>query len=361
VRLVQVVPGWRPLVCGTGEYALAVARALRSQERLESRFVVLNAGWRGGPEVEGFGAQAAAFCAEGLIPLLQDDAEDDAVVVLHYENYGYATRGLPFWLVRSLSRWKATRPRRRLVTVFHALFASGLPWRSSFWLSPIQKQLSARLRRLSDAAVALGAEDAARLTRWHPQGRERLASLSVTSTVGEPADPAPLAVRAPRMVVFGREATRARAYGPQRRELARACRALGIEEILDIGPWLALPRLDGISVRALGPLPAGEVSAAMAGSLAGFFSYPNQDLVKSSVLACYLAHGALAVTGGRYRRCEDGPVAGLHYWLVQAGAAAPDTEQRQRLASSGLAWYRAHGHSAVATPAYARLLREACA
>jgi hypothetical protein len=362
VRLVQVVPGLRPLVCGTGEYALTLARCLRDRTGLDSRFVVLNATWPGGTEAEGFAVRSAALAAKSLLPLLEPESGAPCgAVVLHYENYSYGRRGLPFWLVDALARWRAASPRRRLLTVFHSLFACDEPWRSSFWLSPLQKRLSARLRCASDAAVALGEEDAARLARWHPAGRRHVAALSVTSTVGEPEATPPLAVRAARMVVFGREKTRSRAYRALGRELLHACRGLALEEIVDVGPAIELPRLDGVRVRALGPLPAPEVSALLQSSFAGFFSYPSDDLVKSSVLAAYLAHGMLAVTGGRYRARAGGPVAGDHYWLSLSGLAAPSAPSAQQLAESGAAWYRAHGHSSVATDAYARLLREALA
>jgi hypothetical protein len=362
LTLVQVVPGLRPLVCGTGEYALALARRLRDERGLDSRFVVLNAAWRGDAPVEGFAARGAPLTPQGLLPLLEpaDGAPGDAVV-LHYENYSYGARGLPFWLVSALARWRAASPRRRLVTVFHALFACDEPWRSSFWLSPLQKRLSARLRRTSDAAIALGEEDAARLNRWHPEGRGRVAALSVTSAVGEPEVLAALDAREPRIVVFGREKTRARAYRALRQELLHACRSLGVGELLDVGPAIALPSLEGVRVRALGVVPAPELGTLLSASLAGFFSYPSDDLVKSSVLASYLAHGMFAVTGGRYRNCTGGPAAGTHYWRARPGAAVPDPAARQAVADNGSRWYRAHGHSAVATEAYARLLREAVA
>ncbi|MFZ4728709.1 MAG: glycosyltransferase family 1 protein, partial [Pseudanabaena sp.] len=67
-------------------------------------------------------------------------------VLLHYVGYGYAKRGCPVWLVDGIQRWKNLYPDRLLVTMFHELHASGTPpWTSSFWLSPLQKNLVTRL------------------------------------------------------------------------------------------------------------------------------------------------------------------------------------------------------------------------
>src|SRR6266576_4808472 len=46
-----------------------------------------------------------------------------AHVILHYVNYGYQKRGLPFWLVPILRRVRETFGGR-LVVIFHELFAS---------------------------------------------------------------------------------------------------------------------------------------------------------------------------------------------------------------------------------------------
>ena len=37
--------------------------------------------------------------------------------------------------------------------MFHEFHAMGPPWRSSFWLSPLQRRLATSLTRLSDGLV----------------------------------------------------------------------------------------------------------------------------------------------------------------------------------------------------------------
>jgi hypothetical protein len=355
--VLQIVPGFLPDVCGTGDYALNLARKLREDHDIDSEFLVLDAGWHGPPRIEGFAvAKGAAFEADALVARLEGAGPLPAV--LHYEMYAYGRRGLPFWLVRALERWKEGGDRRRLLTVFHSLYAINAPWRSSFWLWPLQRRLTARLRRLTDGAVAMGEEDARLLARWQ-RGRD-VAVLAVPSTMGEPDSPVPLAARSRRMVVFGKAATRERVYRSLARQLGWACRSLGIDRVVDVGPPLELPRLDGLAIEARGVLPAGEVSELLGTSLAGFFAYPGWNLAKSSVLAAYLAHGQLAVTGARYSASGGTPVAGEHFWACREPERALAPAEAQALADGGARWYRLHAHSSLVASVFRHLIEDAC-
>jgi len=53
-------------------------------------------------------------------------------------------------LVDGLQRWRTASINRLLVTMFHEVYATGPPWASSFWLSPLQRNLAARLAQMSD-------------------------------------------------------------------------------------------------------------------------------------------------------------------------------------------------------------------
>jgi hypothetical protein len=50
-------------------------------------------------------------------------------------------------------RWKTENPKRRLVVVFHELWAVGPPWKSEFYLGFLQKRLVTELHHLCDAAM----------------------------------------------------------------------------------------------------------------------------------------------------------------------------------------------------------------
>lgn len=296
MRVVQIVPHLPPPFEGVGTYASALAEAL-AKSGIETRFLVPDR------------------TVQGLLREIRD-AE---TVLLHYAGYGYQRRGCPVWLAEGLDRW-----RGRLVTLFHEVFAFGPPWRSSFWLLPVQRRIAARLARRSAALVTTLEIYEARLRPW-TRDRE-VTVMPVFSTVGEPAAVPGFEERARRIVVFGGAGVRGRTWGPFLPELARTARELGAEEILDVGPPVDLPgAVGGVPVRGLGVLPPAAVSDLLLGSAVGFLAYPPDFLPKSTIFAAYCAHGVLPVCAWH---------GGRHYWT---GEGDP-----QAIASAAREWYGGH-------------------
>src|SRR5688572_2399723 len=75
-----------------------------------------------------------------------------SIIVLHYVGYGYSPRGCPVWLLSKLEKYLA-ETNYALITIFHEIYATGPPWRSSFWLSPIQRWLAGKFLDMSRAAI----------------------------------------------------------------------------------------------------------------------------------------------------------------------------------------------------------------
>lgn len=311
VRIVQVVPSLPPPAEGVGSYALALAEALERQG-VATHFVA--------------GATLPRPQAASLTAALEEAGPK--AVLLHYANYGYQRRGLPQWLAEGLREWRARGPGRRLVTFFHEVWASGPPWRSSFWLLPFQQSLAAALVRQS-AVVATSLEVyQGMLQPW--AGEAEIPLLPVFSTVGEPAEPPPLTERARRIVVFGGAGVRRRAWGPYLSALTEAARALGAEEVCDVGSPVELPpAVGGIPVRGLGVLSGEEVSRLLLDSAAGFLAYPPDFLPKSTIFAAYAAHGVLPVCAW-----ERHPASPAPYWN---GSGDP-----QAIATAARDWYAEH-------------------
>jgi glycogen(starch) synthase len=389
-RVLHLVPRLPPSPDGVGGYAQALAGGLAERGVVSSFLATApdghgahestGAAARGGPEDPGVGPgeilveRSAAALAERLA------ASGAGIVWVHYVNYAYQRRGCPAWLVDGVARWRAAVPGRRLVTYFHEVYASGPPWRSSFWLGPLQRRLAARLLAASDGAATSLAlyrrllERLRRPMRWaaspaapgrrEPAARPPILVLPVLSTLGEPATVPVFAAREPRtLVVFGGAGNRARAWGAGRDALGAACRALAIDKILDLGPPLPpgeLPAwLGGVPVLALGALPPAQASAALLTCCAGFLAYPPPLLAKSTVYAAYCAHGLLPVCTWPGRAAGDprerppcwdpaaAPLLSDTAGRTDPGAAADpaghaDAAALAALASHALAWYRGH-------------------
>jgi len=229
MKLTAIIPRLPPVVDGVGDYALCLARLLRDNVGTCTRFIVTDLAWAGTDEVEGFEvSRMTSHSADELLNLLAEDSSAGAQALLHYEGYGYAQRGCPFWLVDGVERWRQGSDARRLVTMFHELYAKGPPWTSSFWLSPLQKNLTTRLARFSDQ-WSTSLERYARVVQ-RMSGRESSAQnhLPVFSSIGEPRSTSSLNERRRRLVVFGTRGRRIEVYKRSAADLNRICAALDV-------------------------------------------------------------------------------------------------------------------------------------
>ena len=277
-----------------------------------------------------------------LEALLRADADGPPLcVVLHFSGYGYAPRGVCGWLADDLAQLRTTHGARlRLVVVFHELFASGAPWRSAFWLSPLQSQVARRLARLADS-LWTNTEHHARWLRSVVGDAVTLQVRQVFSNVGEPAQTAAWPRRAPRAVVFGSAATRARAFGalrPHANVLAR----LGVQEIVEAGDGGSQAgTFSGLTTRHLGRLAPTTLSTLLAGSRFGLLDYPARLLGKSGVFAAYAAHGCATLNSFAPGGDTDGLRAGEHYVNLRAPFAF-DGHALDAMARTLHRWYAGH-------------------
>jgi hypothetical protein len=126
-----------------------------------------------------------------------------------------------------------------LVTIFHELYASGRPWQSAFWLSPLQKHIARRILNLSSLAITPTDLYRKRLSRLREDSAIKITAMPVFSNVGEPSCVAPPCTRSAAAVVFGLAGVEDRLFGTYRLQTERIISALGIETIFDVGPRLS--------------------------------------------------------------------------------------------------------------------------
>jgi hypothetical protein len=347
-----------PAIDGVGDYALNLALRLRKDFDLETHFVVGDPTWAGATQIDGFHISQVSVCsANTLLSLLPSDrakrtGEADCfpptTVMLHYVNYGYAKRGCPVWLVDALQRWRSANVNRSVVTMFHEVYATGPPWASSFWLSPLQRNLAARVASLSDCCLT-SREGYAKLLYELSLGKQtQIPAIPVFSTIGEPDQVPPLAERERRVVVFGSSSNRLRVYRESFAQLELTCQLLGIKEIWDVGPStsLTLSTVNGVPVVQLGQRSAAEISGFLLNSLAGFFDYNPDYLAKSTIFAAYCAHGLLPVSA----RCSALPVDSIeaekHYWIPESQTKGwKNLVELQAIADNAHTWYQTHNLS----------------
>lgn len=360
MNLTAIIPRLPPVVDGIGDYALCLARLLRDNVGITTRFIVTDPDWTGVSEVEGFEVRRiTSQSTNELLNVLVGDSSLGEQVLLHYEGYGYATRGCPFWLVEALERWRQASDERVLITMFHELYAKGPPWTSSFWLSRAQKNLTVRLARLSDHWLTSLERYARVLQKMSRKELSEPHHLAVFSSIGEPQSAAPLNERRRRLVVFGTRGRRIEVYKRSAADLNRICAELCIEEIVDIGRSVdfAVASIVDVPVVPCGELPASGVSDVLLDSVAGVIDYPASMLAKSTIFAAYCSHRMIPIVANYGDgHSADGLEAGTHYRLSGVASERLSMTSGQLMADRAFEWYQSHCLSAHARRLAASLL-----
>lgn len=294
MNIIQLVPSLDPSD-GVGNYAILLAKALNSNAGLPNQMVVASSVGSGDASCGLPVSVLASRSPEALAATLSRASGTGGVLIAHLSHYGFATRGTPFWLVRGIERWINRRPAVRLVVMFHELYAFGPPWRSSFWLLPVQKWITRRFLEICNAAVTSTERYETALLNWRPN--VALRRLPIFSLVGEPAFVSPPTDRANVAVVFGRAGVEDWLYARRASDLAELVTKLNIERIIDIGPRSRpVPAMIGhVAVEVRGVLPADSISNILQDARYGFTAYPSDLLGKSSSFAAYAAHGVLPI------------------------------------------------------------------
>jgi hypothetical protein len=298
--LIQVVPGLLPRVDGIGDYALQLARALRTLGRMESAFLVCDPTWEGDDDlVEGFSAtkvlaRTTEGFVEGVARCHQRDLMNQFHVLVHFSPYSYGKRGCPFWLIRSLQLLAGLNPGH-VHLAFHELDVTrASPWSSAFWVSPLQRELIRRLTRLGGFQYT---NTGGHVDKLRAFGRREITFIPNFSTIGEPATIPDFSARRRDLVVFGRAFQRRLNYQAGADALARVCRFLKAERIVDIGePIVGDDRssIAGYPVVRRGRLSVDQLNVHLSTSIGLFLAYSVPQLTKSSVHAASCAHGLVS-------------------------------------------------------------------
>jgi hypothetical protein len=324
-RLIHVTPQLPPNVGGVADYAVILGRRVAEQTDERVRSVYVQAGSKPGDvpaealdSTDLSGHQSAEALAGALIAYA--DEMGHAAVLLHYVGYGYHARGCPVWLLRGLRQLRARRPAVTVISMFHELYAtSRKPWKSVFWLSPVQCYLTAQIARLSDGIMTNRRVFAEKL-RAITGGAVPVCVSPTFSNVGEPEMLPAYHEREPYAVVFGGAERKTTTYGQHGAALGRALQRLEVERVVDIGT----PAADGaagalgVPVEMKGELPAAEVSAHLRQATVGVLRYGLHCLTKSGLWAAYAAHGVPAVMAAAATQTNRKSVVrpGAHYFLL---------------------------------------------
>jgi hypothetical protein len=145
--IVQIAPQLPPAMDGVGDYCWLLWKHWPDAEA-RFNFIVLH----GADETrlkEPVPIEAVSPSSKSLRDAL--DRSGARTAVLHYVGYAYQPKGIPLWLPPALEQWRNEGSGRRLITMFHEMYANSSPLRSPYWVRPWARRIMRRLVNASDA------------------------------------------------------------------------------------------------------------------------------------------------------------------------------------------------------------------
>lgn len=236
-------------------------------------------------------------------------------ILLHYVNYGYQKKGVPYYLPLVLNRIKKEFKEVKIIINFHELYAKGNFPSSSFFLHSLQKRIFKMLVDAGDVFFT-SMNMYGRIIKESDKTKKKAVNcFPLFSSAGVLNNYIPLNKRKKQIVVFGSMILRLRLYSNNINELFEICNNYGFSKIIDIGEKTGinfnLPQ--NITLIQTGKLNNTEISELLLDSSAAVINYPAAYLAKSSVFASYAAHALPVFCFTEKIENEDGLVDGLNY------------------------------------------------
>jgi hypothetical protein len=347
--ILSIVPRLPPAIDGVGDYAWLLSKNLADRHQISTQFITCDPAIDLDKNSELDSSDLSQIQlpqrSTAALSTMLDRFDNIDTLLLQYVGYGYAKRGCPLWLLAALTKWRKAKSSRRLVIMFHEVYASSLlPWSSQFWTSPIQQKIAKDLINLSDRSIANSQIFANLISGLSSKHDDKISIVPIFSNIGECSAPLPLAERNPWLVTFGNSGFRSSIYTNSLDQLTTVCQQLAIEEIYDIGHNSAqiVRQIPGIKVNSMGILPAPEISQLFQMARVGFINYPIPYISKSGIFAAYASH-QLCTVFDRDNLGDnlDGIKLNEHYLTVGQGMNI-DLGLAQSIAENAYQWYEGH-------------------
>ena len=359
--VLQIIPHPPGVFDGVSDYALNLARALSAGHGIGTTFLVaektgvtFNVDY---PVVFGLNSASCSELARG-----------HAHVILHYVNYAYQARGIPFALV-PVVRELRHNCRGRLLTIFHELYASTPPWKSAFWLQPWQKRIARTIAELSSVCL-VSSESMRRQLGRLASGAETIIN-PVLSNFGEPQLSADqLSQRDPhRWAICGGTALIEKSLKSFRKIidripeeiLPRQLFVLGGDDSPAVRPLLLHQEIQTDYRPRLTPADASGILSTSSFVWLDYFHQPGVPadvLLKSTAFAAACAHGAIPIFPHRSSviSLAADPLPGP-FFIEPPLSELPAPEDRAKIAARFYDWYQRHASSNHLARGIARALQ----
>ena len=362
-RVLQIVPQLPGTLDGVGDYALNLAKALSAQHGLTTVFAVA----RETPVTATDTFRVVSGLRESETASLGRECNH---VILHYVNYGYQPRGIPFH-VRRFAQELRGQLRGRWLTTFHEIYAFGPPWKSEFWLRPFQVKIARDLIDLSDACFVSNVTIEKEI-HGH-DARKKVFLAPVMSNFGEPTLADFHAASPKRWAICGGNASIARSvlsFERMHQMIPDAFRPTHLEIIGgrdDSSLRVAIERVGraspGLSCHYHPEVTVDEASALLRQCSFAWLDYFGSGKVwpgmvlKSGIFAACGAHGVVPVLSHQEDAfAVDGDPFPGPWFITSSAVHFPAPDRLPAVREKIYFWYQAHAAAARLAQLYAEAL-----
>ena len=336
-RVVHIAPALPPAINGLGDFCKILADSLEEKGVADNVFMIMN---RNGSLQS---SKENTFSPYTFSRILDQQIAD--VVMLHYVGYAYDKRGIPYYIVRALQKYKSMT-RCRVLVFFHELYASSNSiFELPFYTHWFQKLIVKQLIKIADTAFTNCTPYNEMLNHLSVKNRSSAVCTGIFSNVPDHLYDHTIEKDENALVVFGSLHKRVAVY---RNALFPALlEALAIKTIYDIGPGESDFHDRKVKFMMKGTLSHFELAGYLNMSKFGALSYKPHLIGKSGIFSAYAAFGVIAFNlekpGGPL---HEGLVHGRNYFTFRTDVrpANFDANVREEI----LKWYRTRNQQAVA-------------
>lgn len=288
-NIVQISPTFPPNIGGIGNYTKLLADFLE-KKGIKSKILVSD-------HLDNKNKKQTLFGKNNKNLYLLLENTNSKEIILHFSGYGYASRGLCFNLIKSLEKWKQISISRKLITIFHEIYATGPIYRMSFWTSLAQKYLAKKLLKLSNVAIVTSKHNHTILSSFDK--KKKIIYSNVFSNIGELKKNRKLQNRKNIAIIFGSTHQKGILYNDilvNKNQYENILNKMSIKKIIDIGPKIEISKkIKFINIKRIGVKSKNYISFLLRNSKAGIVFYPESYMATSGIVAAYASHGLVII------------------------------------------------------------------
>lgn len=332
--VVHIMPTIPPTINGVGDFGYFLAEAMGEHADLNNIFLVKNLPDVKLNKVDKFDSQILADKLYQYKP---------QAIILHFVNYSFHSKGMPFYLLKSLKTIKALSDCKVMI-YFHELYSSSNSMlKLSFYTNFLQKRIVKQLYDLADHTFTNCDQYQALLYKI-VKDKNRNTVTGLFSNISDELYNDSVHKEDHTMVIFGSLTRRNKVYSnPNFQNLIKK---LEIKEIYDIGSGQISVNSAEVTFHIKGALSVEDVAYYLNKAKFGGLDYRPHILGKSGILSAYAAFGVIPVN---FNSEKESLLDGLKEDINYINSCSSFTQNNFQVMKQNVCnWYKPRNRNSIA-------------